>query len=173
MAEDLHETENKQAEENFNLSGSFRLNKQAEESFDLFGSFRFKVDAKGRVALPSKFRKALSKDLIVSKAPLGECIYVFEPDSFNHFVKDLFDAKFGGYNPSKREHLNLLRKLKANADLVEVDSSGRISLKQDIRKGAGIKKDVVLVGSTGRLEIWDADTFDATMEDVDLSVFFD
>lgn len=147
-------------------------NRQAEETFDLFGSFRFKVDAKGRVALPSKFRKALSKDLVVSQAPQGGCIYVFEPDGFNLFVKQLFDARFGGYDASKREQLNLLTALKSRADRVEVDSSGRITLKQDIRDNVGIDKDVVLVGNTGRLEIWDADTFDQTMEEVDLNVFF-
>lgn len=156
MAKDLQDTENR----------------QAEGTFDLFGSFRFKVDAKGRVALPSKFRKALSKDLVVSKAPQGGCIYVFEPDGFNLFVKQLFDARFGGFDASKREHLNLLTALKSNADQVEVDSSGRISLKQDIRENVGIDKDVVLVGSTGKLEIWDAATFDATMDEVDLDVFF-
>ncbi len=57
-------------------------------------------------------------------------------------------------------------------DSVEVDSSGRISLKQEIREGAGIEKDVVLVGNNGRLEIWDANSFEETIDNVDLSVFF-
>ena len=147
-------------------------NRQAEENFDLFGSFRFKVDAKGRVALPSKFRKALSKDLVVSLSPVDKCVYVFEPDGFNAWVKQLFDASFGGYDAAKREHLHLLTALKSNADSVEVDSAGRISLKQEIREGAGIEKDVVLVGNNGRLEIWDADSFEETIDNVDLSVFF-
>ena len=148
-------------------------NRQAEETFDLSGSFRFKVDAKGRVALPSRFRKVLSKDLVVSKAPTGDCIFVFEPDGFNSYIKQLFDDHFGGYNSSKLEHINLLRKLKAGADQVDVDSAGRITLKQDIREDVGIAKDVVLLGSTGRLEIWDADAFDAQMEETDLNVFFE
>lgn len=147
-------------------------NRQAEENFDLFGSFRFKVDAKGRVALPAKFRKVLSKDLVVTLSPLDKCAYVFEPEGFNAWVKQLFDARFGGYDAAKAEHLHLLTALKANVDSVEVDSSGRISLKQEIREGAGIEKEVVLVGNSGRLEIWDANSFEETIDDVDLSVFF-
>ncbi len=147
-------------------------NRQAEENFDLFGSFRFKVDAKGRVALPAKFRKVLSKDLVVTLSPLDKCAYVFEPEGFNDWVKQLFDARFGGYDAAKAEHLHLLTALKANVDSVEVDSSGRISLKQEIREGAGIEKDVVLVGNNGRLEIWDANSFEETIDNVDLSVFF-
>ncbi len=51
---------------------------------DLNGEFRFKVDAKGRVALPAKFRKVLSKDLVVTLELGDECAYVFEtPTSTN------------------------------------------------------------------------------------------
>ena len=70
-------------------------NRQAEENFDLFGSFRFKVDAKGRVALPAKFRKVLPRDLIVSLELEDKCLYVFDVSSFNEWVEDLFEDKFG------------------------------------------------------------------------------
>ena len=148
------------------------LKMQAEENFDLFGSYRFKVDAKGRVALPSKFRKALSKDLVVSRELEDKCIYVFEPEGFNKWVKQLFEAGFGGYDAANPQHLLLLTKLKANADSVDVDSSGRITLKQELREGVGIDREVVLVGNSGRLEIWDAESYDKTFAEVDLSVFY-
>lgn len=139
---------------------------------DLFGEFRFKVDAKGRLALPAKFRKVLSKDLVVSRELTDECLYVFEPDGFNDWVTQLFEDKFGGYNATNRQHVKLRTKLKSNADNVEVDSAGRIVLNAKMREACGIDKEVVLVGNTGHFEIWDAKAYDEAFEDIDLGIFY-
>lgn len=150
-----------------------KLSESAAPSVDLFGEFRFKVDSKGRLALPAKFRKVLSRDLIVSLELENKCLYVFEVPSFNEWVEDLFDDKFGGYNASNREHVKLRRKLKSRADGVEVDSSGRIILKPEMRKLVGIEKEVVLVGNTGYFEVWDAEAYDAEISEIDLGIFYD
>lgn len=142
------------------------------EEPDLFGSFRFKVDSKGRIALPSKFRKVLSKDLIVSRELTDKCLYVFEPSSFNTWVYRLFEGKFGGYDPTKPEHVMLRTRLKSNANDVEMDSSGRIVVKPELREAVGIDKEVVLVGNTGYFEIWDAEAYDATIGSIDLGMFY-
>ena len=146
---------------------------KSNAQIDLFGEFRFKVDAKGRVALPSKFRKALSKDLIVSRNVDDECLYVFTSDSFNAWVNQLFEDKFGGYNASSRAHVALRRKLKSRAEMVEVDASGRITLKGNLRDCVGIDREVVLVGNTGYFEIWAAEKYDSMIEDIDLTRFLD
>lgn len=139
---------------------------------DLFGSFRFKVDSKGRLSLPSKFRKVLAKDLIVSRELTDKCLYVFEPVSFNKWVQQLFESKFGGYDPTSPEHVMLRTRLKSNANDVEIDSSGRIALKPELREAVGIDKDVVLVGNTGYFEIWDASSYDAMIGSIDLGMFY-
>ncbi len=149
------------------------LIESTDDTVDLYGEFRFKVDAKGRVALPAKFRKVLSKDLVVTKDPMtGNCLYVFEDAGFNQWVNQLFESRFGGYDATDPEHIKLRRGLKRGADIVEVDSSGRIMLNAKFRQEVGIQKNVVLVGNTGYFEIWDADAFDEAMDEVDLSVFF-
>lgn len=145
----------------------------AYQPVDLFGEFRFKVDAKGRVALPAKFRKVLSKDLVVSLELTDDCLYVFEEPSFNDWITRLFEDRFGGYNAAKKEHVKLRTELKSRADSVEVDSSGRIMLKPDLRDKAGIDKEVVLIGNTGYFEIWDAEAYDKARESIDLSVFYE
>ena len=140
---------------------------------DLFGEFRFKVDSKGRVALPSKFRKALSKDLIVSRNVDDECLYVFTADTFNAWVNQLFEDKFGGFNASSRAHVALRRKLKSRAEMVEVDAAGRITLKGNLRESVGIDHEVVLVGNTGYFEIWADEKYDSMIDDIDLTRFLD
>ena len=57
---------------------------------DLNGEYRFKVDGKGRVSLPSKFRKVLSKDLVVARELEDQCLYVFETPDYNAWVEKLF-----------------------------------------------------------------------------------
>ena len=55
---------------------------------------------------------------------------------------------------------------------MEVDASGRIMLSPEVREACGIDKDVVVVGNTGRFEIWDAERFQAMSDDVDLGLFY-
>jgi MraZ protein len=138
---------------------------------DLFGEFRFKIDAKGRVALPSKFRKVLTeqKDLIVSPDIESRCLYAFTTDSFNEWIDKLFEDKFDGFDSSNRRHIELRLKLKARAEHVDVDSSGRITLKSKLRESVNINKEVVLVGNTGHFEIWAVEGYDSMMNDIDLT----
>lgn len=140
---------------------------------DLNGEFRFKVDAKGRMSLPAKFRKVLSTDLVVTRNPKDECLYVFEPRGFNAWVAEVFEDKFGKYDSSNDLHVRLRRKLKARAKDVEVDGSGRIMLPTEAREATDIDKDVVVVGNTGYFEIWDAKRYDAVDDETDLGLLFD
>ncbi len=145
---------------------------EAPHKVDLNGMFRFKVDSKGRMALPAKFRKVLSKDLVVTRDLTDECLYVFETPDFDKWIDKLFNGKFGGYNDADLVQVGLRRKLKARANDVSVDSAGRIMLPAEIRKAVGIDKEVVVVGNTGRFEIWDAERYDKVDEDIDLGLFY-
>ncbi len=146
---------------------------QPHRTVDLNGEFRFKVDDKGRVALPAKFRKVLSKDLVVTLELGDECVYVFETPDFNEWVDKLFADRFGEFKESDLKHVQMRRKLKARARDVDVDASGRIMIPADVRATAGIEKDVVVVGNTGRFEIWDAKRYEQVDEKIDLRLFYD
>ena len=92
---------------------------------DLVGEYRHKLDAKGRITLPSAFRKVLSTDLKVAISPQDdECLYVFEPDGFSAWVDSLFGEE--GYNPNNRKHVMFRRVLNARAKDVQIDAAGRI-----------------------------------------------
>lgn len=140
---------------------------------NLNGAYRFKVDAKGRLSLPSKFRKVLSPNLVVARELADECLYVFENPDYEAWINQLFEKRFGGFDETDQGHLGLLLALKSMAKDVEVDKSGRIMLPAEAREKAGIDKDVVIVGSKGRFEIWDAKRYDDKLSKVDLSIFYD
>ncbi len=125
-----------------------------QHGVDLNGEFHFKVDGK------------------VTPELTKECVYVFETPDFNEWVEKLFIDRFGEYKESDREHVKLRRVLKSRARDVEVDASGRIMLSPEVRAAVGIDKEVVVVGNTGRFEIWDADRFKAMSDEVDLGLFY-
>ena len=45
-------------------------------------------------------------------------------------------------------------------------------LTAELREAAGIDKDVVVVGNTGRFEIWDAKSYEQVDADIDLGLFY-
>ena len=129
---------------------------------DLNSAYRHKVDAKGRMSLPASFRKVLSTDLVVTRNPKDECLYVFEPDAFNAWVAGVFEDKFEKFDRTNDLHVRLRRKLKSRAADVSIDAAGRIMISAEQREAVGIDKEVVVVGNTGYFEIWDAKRYDAT-----------
>ncbi len=142
---------------------------ELNEAVDLNGEFCFKADAKGRVSLPAKFRKALPSDLVVTPDPDDLYLMVFTNSDFNQWVRSLIEDAFGEFKATDRKQLGLRRQLKARADDVQVDSAGRIMIPADQRKKAGIDKDVVIVGNTGYFEVWDAKRYEDDSEKYDLS----
>ena len=138
---------------------------------DLYGEYRFKVDSKGRVALPAKFRKVLSSDLMVALEPSGQCLYVFERADFKDWLDRLFVDGVGGYNSADLRHQKAMRRIRANTNDVEVDGSGRIMISADLRAKAGIEKDVVINGNAEHFEIWDAKRYEDE-DDGDLSFLY-
>lgn len=133
-----------------------------------FGTYYHKVDDKGRVALPTKFRKTyeraianeeiLNADLVITPSPAKdgkdgrECLYVFTTEDFNAYVDSIFEAG-GGYNPRNKAHEQLMRALHAEVEDITVDSAKRINIPGKFRDIAGIKKDVAIVGNAGHFEI--------------------
>ena len=139
---------------------------------DLNGEFRLKVDGKGRVTLPAKFRKVLSNDLTVTRNPCDEGVYAFEAPDFNPGVESVMGGAFPERKANDRQQDKYHRALKSRARDVEVDSAGRIMLSADMREACGIDKDIIVVGNGSRFEVWDAERYEAMMDDVDLGLLF-
>lgn len=138
---------------------------------DLVGEYRHKLDVKGRLSLPSDFRKSLSKNLMVIQSPESSCLYVFEPEGFSAWVNALFE-KDGGFTASNRIHVNQRKVLNSKAKGVEVDSAGRIGISSNQREVTGLDKDVVVIGDTDHFEIWDAKRWDEFVDSVDLTSLY-
>ena len=111
------------------------------------------LDAKGRLAIPAKYREILmpgGDGHLVLTADPSRCLLLYpraswEPIQARLMALSSFDAKIRG----------LQRLLVGHADDVEVDAAGRILVPPELRRYANLDKRVVLVGQGRKFELWD------------------
>lgn len=118
------------------------------------GDYTCRLDAKGRVILPSAFKKQMppaAEDRFVARKDIFEkCLVLYSIDDWNRQL----DKIRSRINPYNREHNIFLRNFfKGTAELT-LDSSNRLLIPRRLLDLAGIGKDVVLAGQDGRIEMW-------------------
>ena len=114
------------------------------------GASSLTLDGKGRLSVPTRHRDVLSAtaqgQLTITKHPHG-CLMVFPRPEWDLF-RDRISALPMSAQWWKRIFLG-------NAMDVELDSTGRILISPELRQGAGISKDTVLLGMGNHFELWD------------------
>lgn len=132
------------------------------------GSTDAKVDEKGRVFVPSNFRKILQKEevegLILRKDIFQRCLVLFPIEVWDAQV----DAITARTNMFSREGRDALRKFVAGAENVSMDSGGRILLPKRFLEDAGIKNDVRFIGVDNTIEIWCKYAAEALLDNNDI-----
>ena len=113
------------------------------------GEYNHSVDAKGRMAIPAKFRKQLKTGAVVTKG-LDNCLVIYTKTEWDKLANKLASLPISQANTRAFSRLML-----AGAMDVEVDKQGRIILPEYLRKYAGMAKKVVVAGLFNRLEVWD------------------
>jgi MraZ protein len=108
-----------------------------------------KVDDKGRLAIPSQFRKQLREGSFISVSQ-DAVLAIYPPDLWNALAAQLQSPLPG---PDQRA---LARTLYSMSVPFEPDGQGRISLQPEQRRLAAIETSstVVVIGMGSRVEIW-------------------
>ena len=117
----------------------------------LIGEYQHKIDAKSRVIMPAKFREDLGKHFYVTKG-LDGCLFVLSAQGWEQLQK-----KIAAMPISKSRSLQ--RFFFAGAAEVEPDKQGRILIPQNLREYAGLEKDVTIIGTSIRAEIWSTENW--------------
>ncbi|MEC8461270.1 MAG: division/cell wall cluster transcriptional repressor MraZ [Pseudomonadota bacterium] len=112
------------------------------------------VDAKGRFAMPTKYR-AMIQDSIKNPCVItidtdDDCLLLYPLDVWEDIERKL--QSMPSLNPQVRR---IQRILIGHAQECEMDSQGRFLLAPLLREHAGIHKKMVLVGQGKRFELWD------------------
>lgn len=122
--------------------------------FNFIGTFEHAVDVKGRVAVPTAFRRKLQSvaahGLVLARGP-DRCIELYSRDAWVAHVRETL-GELSLYDPQARR----LRRTKlGNAWEVEMDEQGRVLIPQVLREIAGISSAAVIRGVGSFIELWD------------------
>lgn len=124
-----------------------------------YGEFRHSVDSKGRVIIPAKFRLVL-KDKYIEKfyvtRGLERCLFLFTENDWN-----LLEQKFKNLPLTQSTARAFSRLLFSGAYEAVCDKQGRILIPGHLLQYARITKDVLIIGVSNRIEIWDMNTWDS------------
>ena len=115
----------------------------------LLGTYQPTLIGKNRLALPAKLRKEISGDRLVLAIGFEECILGFEEKKWEEATEaDLATAL------SDKQGRDLRRKMFSQAEVVELDSQGRIVVPESLINDRELKEDIVVIGAGDHFEIW-------------------
>ncbi|HHH45477.1 MAG TPA: transcriptional regulator MraZ [Thiotrichales bacterium] len=118
----------------------------------LTGCSTVNLDAKGRLALPTRYRGPLQEccdgNLVLTVHDDG-CLLLYPLPEWERIAGDL--VQLPNQKPRAR---HLQRMLIGHATEVELDSHGRILIPPRLRNFANLEKRVVLAGVGNKFEIW-------------------
>lgn len=113
------------------------------------GEYHFNIDEKGRLFIPSDFRKDLGEEIIINRG-IEKCLYVYPIGEWEIIVKKLSTLSF-----TKRTNREFNRMFLSGAYKREIDTKGRINIDKILIDYATLKRECVILGVGERLEIWD------------------
>ena len=118
------------------------------------GNIEAKTDAKGRVFLPSVFRKVLQasgeETLVLRKDIYQKCLVLYPESVWNEKV-DMLKAQLKPWKPS---HQQMLRQFISEAEAISLDGNGRFLISKRLQKSAEIDQDVQFIGMDNTIELW-------------------
>ena len=122
------------------------------------------LDAKGRLAIPMKYRQLLvdicAGRLVATIDTEERCLLIYPIDEW-----EVIQAKIEAlpsFNPGARR---IQRLLIGHATDIELDANGRILLSQPLREYAQLDKETVLLGQGKKLELWSKDLWNSRRDE--------
>lgn len=112
------------------------------------------MDAKGRVALPTRYRDLVVQHhagaMVVTIDTEETCLLLYPRSTWQVIEERL--QNLPSFNPVSRR---VQRLLIGHATDVELDASGRLLVSPELRAFAQLEKRVVMIGQGNKFEVWD------------------
>ncbi len=127
-----------------------------------YGEHEHSIDRKGRLIIPSKFREVFKEHYVerffITRG-LDSCLFVFTEDEWKKQ-----ESRFKSLSFTNSQARQFNRLYFSGASEVACDRQGRILVPQYLKDFAKIKRDVVIVGVSNRMEIWSKELWRAFYE---------
>ncbi|MFH1611979.1 MAG: division/cell wall cluster transcriptional repressor MraZ [bacterium] len=119
------------------------------------GEYFHTIDAKKRLAVPVKFRKALEGKAVLTRG-LDGCLYLYPVKEWKIMAEKLSQLPIG-----RADSRAFVRLMLAGAMEVSLDSLGRILVPDYLKEYAGMAKKAVVAGLYNRIEIWSEEKWES------------
>ena len=120
----------------------------------LIGTYECKIDVKGRLLIPSAFKKqfapVIAKGFVLKRAVFQDCLELYPLDEWEELIK-----KVNSLNRFKKKNNDFIRRFTAGVKFIELDNSGRLLIPRDLIEFSKINREVTLSSSVNIIEIWD------------------
>jgi MraZ protein len=138
--------------------------KSAHSDMSMFrGVTILNLDAKGRMAMPSKYRERLQQQgngqLVVTLDMNDPCLLIYPVPEWEDIERKL--VRLPSLN---QQAMRIKRLLLGHASEVELDSHGRILLPPALRELVKLDKRIILLGQGNKFEVWDEQTWNERRE---------
>ena len=130
----------------------------------LMGEYMHTIDAKGRVILPADFRSELGDAFVITKG-LDSCLFIYGQAAWETLSGKLRQLPLG-----KQQARDFTRFFFSSARTLDCDRQGRFLVPGTLRAYAGLQKEVVLIGVSDRVELWDRDAWTRYNDEINPSV---
>ena len=124
------------------------------------GEYLHSVDVKGRIILPVDFREELGTTFIITKG-LDRCLFVYHQSEWKVLSEKLKQLPL-----SKPEARAFVRFFFSGARQLECDKQSRFLVPGTLRDYAMLEKDVVLIGVSNRIEVWNKAQWEAYNDEI-------
>ncbi len=124
------------------------------------GEYEHTIDAKGRMAVPARFRSQMDRGAVVSKG-MGTCLSVYTMQRWEEKSAELVAGK------ASEELRDFERRIYPSASEVELDGQGRMIIPARLRAYANLGSEVTVAGVRDHFEIWDRQGWQVYQERLD------
>ena len=121
------------------------------------GHHSYSLDTKGRVSIPSDFREVLTErfdERLVVMKHYDRCLVAYPVEEWQKL-----DERINALPSSDPMVTKYLRSFYSSAKVCELDGQGRVLIPPALKVYAGLSREVIIIGLSNRMEIWDAQTW--------------
>ena len=121
------------------------------------GATKVTLDAKGRLAIPTRYRERLAARCdgqIIVTVDKDHCLLVYPLPDWEELERKL--VRLPSMNKAARR---IVRIMVGYATEVDMDGSGRILVSKELREFASLEKQAMLIGQGNKFELWDEETW--------------
>lgn len=125
------------------------------------GKYKAKTDVKGRVFIPSVYRKLLPTGqcdrLVMRKDADTDCLVIYPEAVWQKKIEHLMSV-LDEWNPNDQL---LLMQFVSDAEWLDIDAQGRVLINKKYLQSIGVENnEVVFVGMLNRFSIWARDKYE-------------